>query len=399
MAIQIPLLVLVLLGHLAICVGLFNRLHAIPLPRHTGRPLAVVHIVAGVGWPAWVVGELWGHPQWLNQLLSNWTSHWRLLAYATICSGVALRVIVAWVYRNGFHTQVAQLLSNHTQPVDVAARLGSRPVQGWSTRLLACVPANQMFQLHVHVKTIELPRLPRELDGLSITHLSDLHLSGQITRPYFDYVIDQANELSADFVAITGDILERECCYAWLPETIARLHARRGVLFVLGNHDKRLRDVQRLRQSLSELGLFDLGRRSRTVSVGEQTVLLAGNELPWFGPPPPLPSIPATSPALRIVLSHSPDQLAWAKQRGFDLLLAGHTHGGHIRLPWIGPVVCPSRYGVKYAGGLFYEPPTLMHVSRGISGLDPIRINCPPELTKLVLRAEGTGGNGGNGEG
>ena len=68
-------------------------------------------------------------------------------------------------------------------------------------------------------------------------------------------------------------------------------------------------------------------------------------------------------------------------------MLAGHTHGGQIRLPIIGPIVAPSHFGVKYASGVFYESPTLVHVSRGVSGLDPIRINCPPEVTKITLRA------------
>jgi hypothetical protein len=67
-------------------------------------------------------------------------------------------------------------------------------------------------------------------------------------------------------------------------------------------------------------------------------------------------------------------------------MLAGHTHGGQIRLPVIGPMVSPSRFGVRYASGVFHEAPTLMHVSRGISGLDPIRINCLPEVTKIILR-------------
>ena len=55
-------------------------------------------------------------------------------------------------------------------------------------------------------------------------------------------------------------------------------------------------------------------------------------------------------------------------------------------LPWFGPVVCPSRYGVRYAGGIFFEPPTLLHVSRGISSLFPLRLSCPCEMTKLVLQ-------------
>jgi hypothetical protein len=67
-------------------------------------------------------------------------------------------------------------------------------------------------------------------------------------------------------------------------------------------------------------------------------------------------------------------------------MLAGHNHGGQIRLPWLGALISPSWYGWRYAGGLYHEPPTLLHVSRGIAAKHPIRLNCPPELALLILR-------------
>jgi hypothetical protein len=288
-----------------------------------------------------------------------------------------------WVHWRWYAQSPPQLLSNDSHRIDIGRELDHLPARGWSTRLFACLPMNQMFELCVNVKTLEIPRLPRELDGLSITHFSDLHFTGKITRPYFDRVIEQALALRGDLIAITGDILEAEECYEWLPDTLGRLRAPHGVYFVLGNHDRRVRDVKRLRRELHELGLSDVGLAPSELSINGQTVLLAGNELPWFGPP----SEPPVRTGLRVLLSHSPDQLAWARNRDFDLMLAGHTHGGHIRLPLIGPIVCPSRYGVRFAGGVFFQSPTALHVSRGISGLDPLRFNCSPELTKLVLRA------------
>ena len=68
-------------------------------------------------------------------------------------------------------------------------------------------------------------------------------------------------------------------------------------------------------------------------------------------------------------------------------MLAGHTHGGQIRFPLIGPVVCPSWHGTRYSSGFFDERPTLLHTSRGTGSLMPLRWNCPPEITKLVLRS------------
>jgi predicted MPP superfamily phosphohydrolase len=156
--------------------------------------------------------------------------------------------------------------------------------------------------------------------------------------------------------------------------------------FVLGNHDLRMGDIGRLRRELQSLGYIDVAHGTHSFELHNRIIQLAGNEFPWFGQPvePPLrtPDV-----GLRILLSHSPDQFGWAIDRDFDLMVAGHTHGGHIRLPLVGPIVCPSRYGVRFAGGVFYKAPTVMHVSRGISGMDPLRFNCPPEVTKLVLRS------------
>ena len=90
-------------------------------------------------------------------------------------------------------------------------------------------------------------------------------------------------------------------------------------------------------------------------------------------------------PPLRIVLSHSPDQLGWARAQDADLMLAGHTHGGQIRIPPLGAIFSPSVWGVKHISGVYYSPPTILHVTRGISGGTPARWLCPPEIARLKL--------------
>jgi hypothetical protein len=92
--------------------------------------------------------------------------------------------------------------------------------------------------------------------------------------------------------------------------------------------------------------------------------------------------------AFRLLLSHTPDNFRWAQQHKVDLMLAGHNHGGQVRLPVLGPVFAPSACGVRYASGAFWEPPTLLYVSRGLSGEHPLRYRCLPELTALVLQPE-----------
>jgi hypothetical protein len=175
---------------------------------------------------------------------------------------------------------------------------------------------------------------------------------------------------------------------AWMPSTLAKLSAPLGVYFLLGNHDLFTGHAPRIRQELIQAGLIDVGGRWSRLEIHGAEVIVAGNELPWFGPAADMEACPLRRDGnqLRILLSHSPDQFNWARRRDFDLMLAGHTHGGQIRPPVLGPIVCPSWYGVKYASGTFYARPTVMHVSRGISSEKPLRFNCRPELGRIVLQ-------------
>lgn len=113
--------------------------------------------------------------------------------------------------------------------------------------------------------------------------------------------------------------------------------------------------------------------------------MLAGDETPWIGQQPDLAN--SAQSLFRILLSHTPDNIAWALNNQVDLMISGHTHGGQIRLPVLGPIHCPSRYGLQFSAGEFWLDPTLLHVSRGLSGREPIRYGCRPELTRLILRA------------
>ncbi len=247
------------------------------------------------------------------------------------------------------------------------------------------MPGNQVCQLQVSEATIELPSLPDELAGLSIVHWSDLHLSGRFDHGYYREIVRTTNQWPVDILALTGDVCDKAACIDAIPELFGPVQARLGKFFILGNHDLRTGDVPRLRAALRQAGFTDLG--GRAMIVEGVPLLLAGDERPWFPGEALLPAAPRDGRApVRILLAHTPDRFAWARSRQFDLMLAGHTHGGQIRFPLIGPVVCPSWHGTKYAAGFFYQAPTLMHVSRGTASLFPLRIGCPPEMTRLVLR-------------
>ena len=110
---------------------------------------------------------------------------------------------------------------------------------------------------------------------------------------------------------------------------------------------------------------------------------------PWLRPAPDLkacPPPPREGGPFRLCLSHTPDNIRWARRADVDLMLSGHVHGGQIRVPVFGSILVPSIYGRRYDCGTFDEPPTLLHVSRGLSGEHPLRYRCRPEVVKLTLR-------------
>ncbi|MBC8352156.1 MAG: metallophosphoesterase [Planctomycetes bacterium] len=378
------------IGHLALWVALFNRNHAMGLPRRIIQITEKIHVGAAIGIPAYWACKLIVRGMPSDPVAVLFSERPIESAYFSVCCGALGYVAAFWLIRRLTEMPPEALLQATTTLHDVALETGKPLIKGTMATALSMVPRNEVTKLSVTEKTLAMPSLDARLEGLTIAHLSDLHFTGKLTREYFDFVIDRVNELDADLVVVTGDIVDTDECVAWIPQTLGRLRTRCGKFFILGNHDKRVTDVPGLRRTISNCGFVDLGSRSEYVQIDECQVLFAGTERPWFGISPDV--LPRTSdkngtPILRILLSHSPDQLPWARGQSFDLMLAGHTHGGQIRLPIIGPVVAPSHFGVKYASGVFYEAPTLVHVSRGVSGLDPIRINCLPEVTKITLRA------------
>jgi predicted MPP superfamily phosphohydrolase len=88
-------------------------------------------------------------------------------------------------------------------------------------------------------------------------------------------------------------------------------------------------------------------------------------------------------------LCHSPDEAIWAAQNGAQLIFSGHVHGGQIRIPLIGPVIMPSRYGRRFDSGWFRIGKSLLHVSCGLGGSQPVRWCCPPEVTMITLKGSG----------
>lgn len=314
-----------------------------------------------------------------------------LAALLLLCVPVGMGPVSWSLYRRLRPVRCMQLRSTARTSYDLVERLGRHPITPGLLARLARLPGNQVFELDVAEKEIVLPRLPESLDGLSIAHLSDLHLHDDLLeQAFYDEVIDLTNELRADLVMVTGDLIDHVSCIEPVAKLLGRLEARHGVYVIFGNHDWLIGHCAELQRALEAAGLVYVGGRWQRLAIDGEEVWLAGNEQPWIGPAAPLSDRPRRSSdgrPLSIALVHTPDQYPWARRGDFDLMLSGHTHGGQIAFPWLGPIFGAARTGVRYISGVFYEPPTVLHVSRGIAGDKPLRFNCPPEITKLTLRS------------
>lgn len=384
------LAVCLLLGHFSIFVAFINRLHGTATPRPILKTIDLL-------WNVWFFGiPILAGVKLLQAVVHQTPFQWQSslgrlgFVYGSCCLAAAIVAVVHRGLRIANRERTPLLTSNHTRLESMTQRLGHRPTADPLTTALSMLPLNEVLMLSVHEKVIHLPRLNEALNGFTITHLSDLHFTGQLSRSFYNEVVDQANAFGSDVIVITGDILEQRDCLPWIKDTLGRLQAELGVYFVLGNHELRLYNEQLARRTLTDAGLTDLGGKWVRVDYHDSPIVLAGNELPWFPPAADMQSVPAEMDGQRpllIALCHTPDQLAWSQAHEFDLMLAGHTHGGQVRLPLIGPILAPSVFGTRHASGTFYHEPTLLHVSRGLAGTRPLRFRCPPELTQLVLQS------------
>jgi predicted MPP superfamily phosphohydrolase len=371
----------VLLGHVAITVTTLNVLYGQGwIPRWALRFVRIFHDVCLFGGTPFIAWLCFSSGMIESGAWSGWPRS--LVGYGLSAAlagwiAVPIAMIMRWTRR----LPKAQL-SNHGRVIDVAHRLGRLPIGPGPGRFMVHWPRNEQFQLEILERTYRLPRLPSRCHGLTVLHISDLHFTGTVTIDYFEQVIEEARQLDCDIVALTGDIIDRPSCYEWVSQLLSRLQGKYGSYAVLGNHDS-WRDHNRIRRELVRAGYRVLSGRWEVAEVNGTKLLIAGTEAPWMGRLPEMAAAPKD--LFRILLSHTPDNAQWANSAGMDLMLAGHNHGGQVRLPIVGPVFMPSRYGRQFDMGAFQVGGTLVHVSRGISGKHPYRFGCKPELTKLVL--------------
>ena len=257
---------------------------------------------------------------------------------------------------------------------------------GWATQV-------EPHRLEVRRVELLLPRLTPAFDGVTLAQISDIHVGGWMNHERLQKIVAAANALKPDYVAITGDFASRTGKrYLSVLSTLGALSPRHDGFYVLGNHDHWSK-ARKVRGALNKTGINELRNTHHTLRRGGEILHIAGIDDAWVGEgdvKAVLDRLPKQGAA--ILLAHEPDFAdSYAAFGRFDVQLSGHSHGGQIQSPLLGPIVLP-RYGQKYHTGRYRvgtgDKAMTLYVNRGVGMVKPyVRFNCRPEITLFTLRA------------
>lgn len=250
-------------------------------------------------------------------------------------------------------------------------------------------------RLVIRRQTISISNWPRELNGLRVAVLSDIHVNGTwIDEKKLRSIVERTNELQPELIVILGDyiaydgLMSRRVLPKEFGPILKGFSAPHGVYSVLGNHDW-WHDGEEVRAALEQNGLKVLDDEVVQISPRGRSMYLAGFSDLWTRSPKPddmIANVPMGEPL--IALTHNGDIFPRVPQR-VQLLLAGHTHGGQVRLPLIGSVVSSSRMGERYERGHVFENGHHLFVTTGIgTSILAVRFGVPPEIVLLTLQAQ-----------
>ncbi len=315
---------------------------------------------------------------------------WILGSVAALLTGMMLATVFTLLYSGGW-------IFGATDARDVGILWlgGSVVTLGFGSGLWGATVGNH--RVRVDSLSFSLPNFAGELAHIKLVHITDLHV-GPLLRPErLARFLARINALEADLIVITGDIFDFSPDYIEAGcRELAKLEARHGVFAVLGNHDH-YTGTEEVASGIAKFTSIRLLRDEwERIEVDCGSLVIAGFEDPqvihWMERHSESPvlerlarEIPRDLPC--ILLSHRPSFFRQAERLGFPLVLAGHTHGGQIALPFATNHNA-SRMISDQTRGIYKRGESTMYVNRGLgmAGL-PLRLNCPREIALIRLTA------------
>lgn len=237
---------------------------------------------------------------------------------------------------------------------------------------------------------LPIPFLPKDLQGLRIVQLSDIHLSPFLNEATLERAVGIANETKANLALVTGDLISRsgdplDVCLRHL----SKLRSDAGTYGCNGNHEVYTGSERYVQREGAKLGMRILRKQNEVLRFGSASLNLAGvdyqsKDAPYLVRAEQL----LVNGALNVLLSHNPDVFPVAVSKGFDLTIAGHTHGGQVDFEILHQHVNIARFFTPYVYGRYEQEGKSIFVTRGIGTVGaPARLGAPPEVALIRLCA------------
>jgi predicted MPP superfamily phosphohydrolase len=236
---------------------------------------------------------------------------------------------------------------------------------------------------------LKFPNLPRDLRNVRIVQLSDTHLGAFYSEGDLEYVVDAANELRGDLAIMTGDLISSkgdplDACLRQL----SRLKNTSGIWACMGNHEHfaGVEDAAAIRGA--RLGVNFLRSQNKILKFGDSSLNLVGVDYqsPRWKPYLVNAEELVETGHFNVLLSHNPDVFPVATEKGYDLVLSGHTHGGQVNVEILDKNLNIASFVTPYTKGLYQDAASAIYVNSGIGTIGmPIRLGAPPEITLITL--------------
>ena len=230
--------------------------------------------------------------------------------------------------------------------------------------------------------------------AIKLLHLSDLHASPVVGLAYIRRAVELGLEWKPDLICVTGDFVTRQFRDATGYRDVLRVLPKAAPTFAtLGNHDGGrwsgedggYSDVNWVRDLIAPTGIELLHNRSTTLRVAGRELHLVGLGDLWSGEFAAQRGFADRRQGETILLSHNPDTKDYVGVFEWNLMLSGHTHGGQLRVPWLGATPFAPVKDQRFVAGLNPWNERWIHTTRGIGSVYGMRINCPPEVSLLTL--------------
>jgi uncharacterized protein len=320
----------------------------------------------------------------VSRHLSVWTGTW-IQGSAMIWAILSLLWMGAWL--------VWRVLAAIVKPEHSNARRGFLKASG---AVLFAAPLAvtgyavfvQRLRIKLREQDIVIPGLAEDLDGLRIVQLTDIHLGPFLNERELAHAVAMASETYAHLALVTGDMISfhRDPLDACLKH-LAGLRAEAGIYGCLGNHEVYAQAEDYATEQGARLGIHYLRSQAVRLKFGGAVMNLAGVDYQRFRRPYLRGAEKMVEPGVcNVLLSHNPDVFRRAARQGYDLTIAGHTHGGQVRVEILRTDLNVARFFTRYVDGLYREGGRSVFVSRGIGTIGmPARLGAPPEVALLRL--------------